>query len=134
MYSFLETEQCLVWNVFKDKANFAGRVDRMGGGHRFGEHAEAPCIGMSPRTSLPLPRSDCAPLGKSASYFCVWKREQRPFAGSCLPFSDPKETLQCRCAVEITVGGVAGLSSEPGTPALLSSAWSDDGASVASPV
>lgn len=101
MYSFLEREQCLVWNVFKDKANFAGRVDRMGG-HRFGEHAEAPCIGMSPRTSLPLPRSDCAPLGKSASYFCVWKREQRPFSGSCRPFSDPKETLQCRCAMEIT--------------------------------
>lgn len=91
-------------------------------------------MGMRPRTSLPLARSDCAPLGKSASYFCVWEREERPFAGPCLPFSDPKETLRCRCAMEITQRGVAGLSSEPGTPALLSSAWSDDGASVASPV
>lgn len=46
--SFLwrQTEQCLVWNVFKDKANFAGcEWTGQGGGVVFGEHAEASCIG-----------------------------------------------------------------------------------------
>lgn len=46
------------------------------------------------RTFISLARSDCATLGKSTSYFCLWKQEELPFAGPHFPFMHPKQTQQ----------------------------------------
>ena len=52
---------------------------------------------LNRRTFIPFARSDCATLGKSTSYFCLWKWEELPFAAPCCSFSHPEETQQWAC-------------------------------------
>lgn len=99
----------MVWNVFKEKANFAEcEWTEQGSSAVSEEHAKVSCIRRLGGLHF-FRQNDCATQGKSTSHFCLWIWEELPLLDLAVPSHlqrKPSMSLWVSCEVESLTGEV----------------------------